>query len=58
MLRHPEPTKGRVEPTTLGIRAVEILIRPGSLFYCCCEFNVSPICGVITSPHYFFFSQA
>jgi len=40
MLRHPEPTKGRVEPTTLGIRAVEILIRPGSLFYCCYEFNV------------------
>jgi len=56
-MRCPESTKVRVEPTTLGITAIEI---PHScrFFFSCYEFIVMPICGVITSPHLFFLSQA
>jgi len=57
-----EPTKERVERTTLGIVAIEI---PHSIRFTlqqasCYEFIVrpGPICGIITSPRYFTISQA
>jgi len=43
-MHRPEPTKGRVERTTLGITAINIPIRPGSLFCCCYKFIIRPIC--------------
>jgi len=53
MLRGPEPTKKRAEQTILGIIAIEIrhLTRFALLAYCCYEWNVVNVCGVIMSPH-------
>ena len=49
MLRRPEPTKERVEPTILSKIAIGIDILPGLLFYCSYEFCV--ICAVLTLPN-------
>ena len=49
ILRRPEPTKQRIEPTILSIIQMRLHIWPGSLVYCCYEFHV--MCGVITTPH-------
>ena len=46
MLRRPEPTRKRVEPTTIGITAIEIQLDQVH-FAIAVNFNV--VCGVITT---------
>jgi len=47
IMRRPEQLKME-STTTLGITAIEIPFRIGSHLHCSYEFNVRPICGVIT----------
>jgi len=55
----PEPTKERVERTTLGITAIEIpqSTRFTLLWASCYEFIVRPICVINTSSLYFPFHK-
>jgi len=52
ILRRPEPTKVRVEPTTFRWQQLRILVRPRSLSYCCHELSL--VCDVITMPEKLF----
>jgi len=59
IIRLLEPTNERVEPTTIGIIAIEITHSTLSSLFCSFyEFIVSSVCGVILSPHCFAVSQA